>query len=67
MAETFLRVMQWSESIEATWQIHQGSSDSPENRIASLTEPRLGTDMRAAPHSKAKLILVLGKGPDIFL
>lgn len=67
MAETFPRVTQRSESIGATGQTHQGSSDSPADRIASLTEPRLGTDMGAAPHSKEKLIFVLGKCPDIFL
>lgn len=67
MAETFPRLTPWSESIGVTWQTHQGSSGSPADRIASLTEPRLGTDMRVAPHSKAKLILMLGRGPDIFL
>lgn len=39
MAETFPRVTQRSESIGATGQTHQGSSDSPADKSQALQNP----------------------------
>lgn len=61
MVETFPRVTQWSGRFGGIWQIHQGSSDSPAYKIPSFIEPRIGINMRAAPHSKTKLMFTFAE------